>query len=326
MTKIQDDLVFLKWQLLSRLPKGSIYERVKQSLLNDNILSDDPFYYIYWLDINRSLLKKYLFGTFGTTNSDYDLFIKWLDEKYAKNDFYEINVDNSTIKIPIPLYQDYKCFKAEFLDIIMPYLVKDENMSQPFLEGPYEYHDVRVSDSDTVFDIGANFGLFSCLASSRNCDVYAFEPTQRIVNQYLSRLQNKNSNIKIINKAVSNYTGTSLFKDIENNSSCNSLQQSDNNYKKEVNLVKVDTVTVDDFVLHNKLNKVDFIKADIEGAERLMLEGAKETLREFAPKLAICHYHRLDDLKVLRRLILEANPNYEKEVNWKKIYAKVPKK
>jgi len=326
MENIKDKLVFLKWQLLARLPKGSIYERVRESILNNNLSDTNPFYYIYWLDINMSPLKKYLLGTFGTTNEDYKQFINWLNKNYEKDGIYEIKVNNSIIKIPIPLFQDYKCFKAEFLDIIMPYLVKEKNMVQPFLEGPYEYSDVKLNEGDTVFDLGANFGLFSSLASSKNCNVYAFEPTKRIVKDYLNKLKEINTNVRVINKAISNHTGTALFKDIENNPSCNCLQEGYNHSNGNTNIVKINTITIDDFVSENSLNKVDFIKADIEGAERLMLEGAKKTLKEYSPKLSVCYYHKLDDLKVLKQLILNANPNYEIEVNWKKIYAKVPKK
>ena len=77
-------------------------------------------------------------------------------------------------------------------------------------------------------------------------------------------------------------------------------------------------------VHQNHLPKVDFIKADIEGAERYMLMGAQKVLREFAPKIAICTYHKPDDPRVLRKLIMQANPNYIIEEKWKKMYAYVP--
>ena len=40
----------------------------------------------------------------------------------------------------------------------------------------------------------------------------------------------------------------------------------------------------------------DFIKMDIEGAERVALAGATQTLRRFRPRLAISVYHRVDDI------------------------------
>jgi FkbM family methyltransferase len=74
---------------------------------------------------------------------------------------------------------------------------------------------------------------------------------------------------------------------------------------------KISVTTLDQFVEENKLNRVDFIKADIEGAERNMLQGATKTLQKHAPKLAICTYHILDDPQVLENIIKTANPNYK---------------
>lgn len=62
---------------------------------------------------------------------------------------------------------------------------------------------------------------------------------------------------------------------------------------------KVKVVSLDGFVENQGIKKIDFIKADIEGAERDMLLGATKVLREMAPKLSICTYHLPDDKKVL---------------------------
>lgn len=316
LTKAQDILNTLKWQLIARLPHGSIYTRVEESLKNPNLSSLDPFYYIYWLDLNRSLFKKFTLGTFKTINSDYIPFITWLDTNYQKNNHYEIKIGEQVIKIPRPSLEDYKCFKAEFLDIIMPSITGDDPHI-PYLEGPYEYGNVRLKPNDIVLDLGANYGLFSSLALSKLCDVYAFEPTREVVTKYLEHLSKLDSHLHIITKAVSNATGSAFLKTNPYVSSCNSLTSED---PINPNIIPIKTVTVDDFVLESHLPRVDFIKADIEGSERLMLEGAKETIKEFAPKLAICYYHCFDDLKVLTRLIQTYNPHYEIVVKYKKIY------
>lgn len=70
---------------------------------------------------------------------------------------------------------------------------------------------------------------------------------------------------------------------------------------------------------------MDFIKSDIEGEERNMLRGAMETLRRFSPKLSICKYHLPDDPENLKKIILEANPNYVIREEYMKLYAYVPK-
>jgi hypothetical protein len=56
-----------------------------------------------------------------------------------------------------------------------------------------------------------------------------------------------------------------------------------------------------------------------------LLKGAKGVLRDFSPKIAICTYHSPDDPKILRDLILDANPNYKIIQGIMKLYAYVPK-
>jgi len=57
----------------------------------------------------------------------------------------------------------------------------------------------------------------------------------------------------------------------------------------------VDTVSIDDFVARENLDRVDMIKLDVEGAEQRVLKGAQRTLRRFRPKLAVSIYHNMDD-------------------------------
>ena len=44
---------------------------------------------------------------------------------------------------------------------------------------------------------------------------------------------------------------------------------------------------LDDVIKEQKINKVDFIKADIEGGELNMLKGAEKLLDYFRPKILI---------------------------------------
>lgn len=65
------------------------------------------------------------------------------------------------------------------------------------------------------------------------------------------------------------------------------------------------TESIDNFVNKNKLKKVDYIKMDIEGAEKLALQGAINTIKTFRPKLAIAIYHSLDDFTTIPNWILD---------------------
>lgn len=56
---------------------------------------------------------------------------------------------------------------------------------------------------------------------------------------------------------------------------------------------------------------IDYIKADIEGAEYEMLDGAKTTLQSYKPKLNIAAYHRAEDIFRLILKINEINPEYK---------------
>ena len=53
-----------------------------------------------------------------------------------------------------------------------------------------------------------------------------------------------------------------------------------------------------------------FIKMDIEGAEKEALEGATDTIRRTKPKMAICAYHKPEDLYVLPQTILKMRNDY----------------
>ncbi len=56
--------------------------------------------------------------------------------------------------------------------------------------------------------------------------------------------------------------------------------------------------------------EISFIKLDIEGAELDALHGAESIIRSNHPKLAICVYHKPEDIITIPSLILEYNPAY----------------
>lgn len=65
----------------------------------------------------------------------------------------------------------------------------------------------------------------------------------------------------------------------------------------------IDVTTVDRLVAELKLQKVDVIKFDIEGAESVAVEGARNTLHQFRPRVAIATEHTNHRLQNNRNVI-----------------------
>jgi FkbM family methyltransferase len=70
------------------------------------------------------------------------------------------------------------------------------------------------------------------------------------------------------------------------------------------------TETIDGLVERGVVDRIDFIKLDIEGAELHALQGARESLHRFRPRLAIAAYHKLDDLAVLPSYLADVGVGY----------------
>jgi hypothetical protein len=85
--------------------------------------------------------------------------------------------------------------------------------------------------------------------------------------------------------------------------------------------VRVETITLDDFVKRNGLPKVDFLKMDIEGAEFAALNGAANTIRLHRPKLAISLYHSLEDFIRIPLLIKRIVPEYRLYIGHHTVHA-----
>ena len=57
--------------------------------------------------------------------------------------------------------------------------------------------------------------------------------------------------------------------------------------------------------------KIDFIKLDIEGAEQDAIKGAKQTILNYHPILAICIYHKAQDWYKVPELVLDIRNDYK---------------
>ena len=166
---------------------------------------------------------------------------------------------------------------------------------------------------------GANIGLFSLYAASKGAHVHSFEPINSTFQKLTENVSLNNYNISLQKKGLSNTNGVIDMK-------LNSVISGGNTFVMDCPFDKtesIETTTLDDYVNSHNIKNVDFIKADIEGAERFMLMGAKDVLLNLEPKLAIATYHLEDDSQILENIIKDINPRYTIKHKWKKLYAYV---
>ncbi len=109
---------------------------------------------------------------------------------------------------------------------------------------------------------------------------FAFEPLPSFYKELKEKYAH--TNCEISNVAVSNTVGTSTFNYVISNPTYSGLKK--RGYDRAVEEEKEISVAVD--TLDNiipKSARIDFVKIDVEGAELLVLQGAKETISNNQP-------------------------------------------
>lgn len=133
----------------------------------------------------------------------------------------------------------------------------------------------------TVVNVGANIGYYTLIAANRvgpNGKVYAFEPEPKNYKLLVRNIEeNGYKNILPIQAAVSYKKGTlKLFLDKSNLGNPSLAEQ---NIDEKNGFVEVETDSLDNFFeKHSKDLKIDLILMDAQGAEGLILNGAKKII------------------------------------------------
>lgn len=148
--------------------------------------------------------------------------------------------------------------------------------------------DYKLKKGDIVIDAGAYFGYFTIFASKkvgRDGKIIAFEPDPRNYRILQANLNSANlNNVIVIKKALFNKNGK-----ISLNSAFSASRVLEN--KEADGGLEVSCTTLDSELEKLGIEKVNFIKMDIEGAELEAIAGAKKTLAN-TPHLAIACYHK----------------------------------
>lgn len=138
-------------------------------------------------------------------------------------------------------------------------------------QSPHRYldNDFNINNNTIVVDIGSAEGFLGLDNIEKITKLYVFEANSEWIEALYATFEPWKEKVIIVNKYVSN-------------------NNDDNN------------VTLDSFFSENP---IDFIKIDVEGAEMMIFEGAKEILNVNALKIAICTYHKQDDAEKILKIL-----------------------
>ena len=170
---------------------------------------------------------------------------------------------------------------------------------------------VEALPGDVVIDAGAFIGDTACYFSrkiGKNGKVFAFEIVPESIEVARQNMQiNGCGNVEVLPNALSDRA--SNFTVTLNPHSNSAAFVTDAPRKADETVVSVEAVTLDDFVEKRAIS-VDFIKADIEGAEMQLLRGGTKTITRDAPVCAFSLYHKQEDYWQIPQFLKELRPDY----------------
>jgi FkbM family methyltransferase len=164
----------------------------------------------------------------------------------------------------------------------------DEFLNFNIFEDSFRKQYWNVKYNDIVMDVGVDFGPYTLTALSQGArHVYAVEPRTNAITKLVENLElnprflNKTT---IIKRAVSDVS-FDIITIVDSNLSSREREPRFNKYTE--NEERVYTITVDDIVNKYSINKLDWLKIDVEGMEDKVLLGAEDTLVHLKPRIII---------------------------------------
>jgi FkbM family methyltransferase len=147
-----------------------------------------------------------------------------------------------------------------------------------------------VQGADAIFDVGANSGLYAILAAltDKRCRIFSFEPFPDVLNSLRANIaaNQLTERVTVVAAALGDTPGeTNLF--IPEKAYGDALETSASLVKEfrksHSEVLKVQVLKIDDFVVQNNITNVSLIRAEVEGAEHLVMQGATNVLQQHRP-------------------------------------------
>ena len=162
----------------------------------------------------------------------------------------------------------------------------------------------KIKSGDVVFDIGASYGSYALTARSMGATVYAFEPEKSVYCDLVSNIELNNWQDKCFafNIGLWSYETTVDMKEYAPHWPKFSISE---DYSMK---------TLDQLSKMNMVEKLDWIKIDVEGAEEHVIKGGMLTISRFKPKLFIeCHVFLDPNIVSNIKKMISSLGNYEFE-------------
>ncbi len=166
----------------------------------------------------------------------------------------------------------------------------------------FDLEELKPEIEEIFVDAGSFDGMSSVefakwSLESKSRFIYAFEPDCKNMEKCRKNLSLHGIESRIINKGCWNEETVLHFQAQGNGNS-----MIDSSGEETVKVTRID----------NEVSgkNVTFIKMDIEGAEMKALQGAKNTIIRNKPKLAVCVYHKPEDIWEIPQIIMQYCPEY----------------
>ena len=158
----------------------------------------------------------------------------------------------------------------------------------------------------TVIDIGAHYGYFSIFASKnldKSSKIISIEPSKNNFQQLNSNVENcKLTNVNCFNIAIG--AKKKLGKLYKSKSVNHSIFKDYSLLKNNLEYEDVKINTLENIIIENKLDKIDFLKMDCEGAEYSILENTPKKIFDKIQTISL-EFHDLKDKNYTAQRIVD---------------------
>ena len=196
--------------------------------------------------------------------------------------------------------------KYVFLQTLKAHFTGDQNYIYYSPYKQYFHPKVTASPTDTVIIDGGSYNGKTAIdllkLTSNNAQVFSFEAAPEFFEKCIEETKNY-PQIKMLPYAL--WNKYDIFYIINQGGGSYITKEK----KEGAGICK--SVSIDEFLIKNNIHDCSLIKFDIEGAEIEALEGAKNTIDKYKPKLQISLYHKINHLFDIPLKFMKQYPDYE---------------